>query len=192
MRYLFFFVTILVIVSGCGSNQSLELISASAALNNDEERLGSIGITTGERKGESIVPIALSYDIVLKNTSNKQLGNMEKINREAFKYDDGIEVYLEPSASLKEMSIEIIGVNIYGPDALGSGQTFEPILEPNQEGEYTFDFDLGALEENPDVQLAPTMDELEKLAAHALDVDLVVTIEEEEIARFDLSKSSEE
>src|SRR5699024_5737324 len=160
-------------------------------LNNDEERLGSIGITSGERKGESIVPIALSYDIILKNTGSKQLGNMEKINREEFKYDDGIEVYVEPSAGLKEMYMEIIGVNMYEPDALGAGQTHEPILEPNQEGEYIFDFDLGALEENPDLQLAPPMEELEKLADHALDVDLVVIIEGEEIARFDLGEAEE-
>ncbi|WP_179295461.1 hypothetical protein [Bacillus sp. FJAT-45350] len=70
------------------------------------------------------------------------------------------------------------------------GKTGLPILEPYQEGKYTLDFTLGALEENPDVRLAPTPEQLEKLKEHAMDASLIVSIEGEEIARFDLSNSN--
>lgn len=181
--------TILIVISGCSREQSLVLENATVDLRNDEERLGATGITSGEREGEFIVPIALSYDVVLKNTGKKKLGGMEKPNKEEFKYDDGIEVNIVPNEKLKEVSEEVMGFNIYNENEneFGIGQTSYPLLEPNQEGKYTFDFDLGALEENPELKLAPPIEQLEKLKEHAMDASLIVSIEGEEITRFDLS-----
>jgi len=170
----------------------LSLESATVDLRNDEERLGSIGITSGEREDEFIVPIALSYDIVLKNTGKKALGGMEKINREKFKFDDGIEVHIEPNEKLKGVSEEVMGFNIYneGENEFGIGRTSLPLIEPTQEGKYTFDFILGGLEENPALKIAPPIEQLEKLKEHAMEANLIVFIEGKEIARFDLSDLS--
>ena len=83
-----------------------------------------------------------------------------------------------------------MGINIYDEEGhIGLGRSILAILEPNQEGTYTFDFTLGALEENPDLKLAPSSEQLEKLKDHAMDAFLIVSIEGEEIARFDLSNS---
>src|SRR5690625_3598950 len=180
---------ILIVVSGCSNNQTLDLNNATVNLTNDEGRLGSIGITSGERAGENVVPIALSYDLSVKNTGKKEIGGMEKANKEKFKYDDGIEIHFEPNETLKEVVEEVMGFNIYNEDEnkLGTGKTGYPVLEPNQEGDYTFDFILGALEENPDLALAPSMEQIEKLEKHAMDVILIISVEDEELARFDLS-----
>jgi len=119
------------------------------------------------------------------------LGNMEKPNKETLEYEDGINVHLEPSKHLQEKSLEIMGVDIDSDNELGGRQTFEPILASNQEGEYTFDFELGALEENPEVPLAPAKEKLKELEAVALDVPLIVTVEGKKIARFDLNDTEE-
>ena len=70
------------------------------------------------------------------------------------------------------------------------GKTTNPVIEPNQEGEYTFDFELGALEENPEIRMAPSSDQLDKLKNSAMDATLIVSVEDEVIARFDLNNSN--
>ncbi|MFD4819459.1 hypothetical protein [Peribacillus butanolivorans] len=184
--------TVLLLLSGCSSKPSLDLVSATVEIRNDEGRLGGIGITSGEKKGEIIVPITLSYDFVLKNSGRKTIGGMEKLNSETYEYDDGIKVYIEPNENLQAVTKEVMGFNIYNEKGrklayLGIGETSSPVIERNQEGKYTFDFDLGALEKNPEIRLAPSSEQLEKLKEHAMDATLIVSVEGEEIARFDLS-----
>ena len=88
-----------------------------------------------------------------------------------------------------------MGFNIYDEEErkkanLGVGKTSNPVLEPNQEGEYTFDFDLGVLKENPEIRIAPSSDQLDKLKNSAMDATLIVSVEDEVIARFDLNNSN--
>jgi hypothetical protein len=85
-----------------------------------------------------------------------------------------------------------MGFNLFNEEEreqarLGMGETNVPVLEPNEEGEYTLTFDLGALEENPEIRLAASQEQLEKLKRNALDATLVIYIAEEEAARFDLN-----
>jgi len=183
----------LLLLSGCSSKPSLELISSTVDIRDD--RSGGIGITSGEREGEMIQPISLSYRFVLKNTGKKTLGGMEKFNNETFEAEDGIKIYIEPNENLREITEEVIGLNMYNEEEmqqanLSLGKTSNPILGPNQEGEYTFDFDLGALEENPVIRIAPSSEQLDKLKRNAMDATLIVSIEKEEIARFNLNNSN--
>lgn len=191
LKFVMSIFTVLFLLSGCSSKpSSLDLVNSTVEFRNDEERLGGIGITSGEKKGEIIVPIALSYDFVLKNTGEKTLGKAKKLNEQKFEYDDGIKVYIEPNEKLKAVSEEVMGSNIYDEEGnLGIGKTNLPVLELNKEGKYTLDFILGALEENPDIILAPSSEQLEKLKEYAMDATLIVSVEGEEIARFDLSNS---
>ncbi|AGK54477.1 hypothetical protein [Bacillus sp. 1NLA3E] len=189
--------TVLLLLSGCSSKPSLELVSSTVDIRNDEERLGGIGVTSGEKSGEIIVPTVLSYDFVLKNTGKQILGRAENPNKQTYEYDDGIKVFIEPNEKLKAVSKEIMGVNIFSFDEegrqiaeLGIGKTGVPIIEPNQEGKYTFDFILGANEENPELRVVPSSEQLEKLKENAMEASLIVYIEDEEIARFDLSNSN--
>lgn len=194
MRLLTSIFIILLLLSGCSSKPSLELVSASVEIRDD--RSGGIGITSGEKEGEVITPISLSYNFVLKNTSKKTLGKAEKPNKQTFEYDDGIKVLIEPHKKMVEVSKEVMGFNLFSEErpeevlGLGVGKGGTPVLEPNQEGEYNFDIDLGALEENPAIRVAPSSEQLDKLKRNAMDATLIVTIEDEEIARFDLSNSN--
>lgn len=183
------FFIILFIISGCSSKPSLELESAKVELRNDGERLGAVGITSGEREGEFIVPIALSYDFVIINTGKRKLGAMEKPTKD-LAYEDGIQIKIEPHKKLKEVTEEVMGFNLYDKSdkgQLGSGETTAYILKADAKGIYNLDLILGALEENPDLKLAPSMEQLEKLEEHAMDATLVVFIGDDEIARFDIS-----
>ncbi|MGE7921408.1 hypothetical protein ACQKM9_21095 [Viridibacillus sp. NPDC093762] len=191
LKFVISIFTVLLLLPGCSSKPSLDLVGSTVEIRNDE----GIGITSGENKGEIIVPIALSYDFVLKNTGEKTLGGIKKLNEQKYEYDDGIKVYIEPNEKLKAVSEEVMGINIYEEDKEGNlgmgGKTSFPVLEPNQDGKYTLDFILGALEENPDIKLAPSSEQLEKLKEQAMDATLIVSVEGEEIARFDLSNSDE-
>ncbi|WP_428911831.1 hypothetical protein [Niallia sp. Krafla_26] len=189
MRGLTSIFIILLLLSGCSSNPSLELIDATVEISN---RSTGISVSTGDKQGEIIQPISLSYHFVLKNTGKKTLGGMENINNDTFEVDDGINVYIEPNQLLKSVSEEIIGFNIYDEAELKKanlsvGKTSIPVIEPNQEGEYTFDLDLGAVEENSEIRVAPSSQQLDRLKKNAIDAALIVTIEDEEVARFDLS-----
>ena len=68
------FITLL-LLSGCSSKPSLELMGSTVEIS---DRSTGIGITSGERQGEIIQPISLSYHFVLKNTGKKSLGGMRK------------------------------------------------------------------------------------------------------------------
>ncbi|WP_226528754.1 hypothetical protein [Metabacillus niabensis] len=190
MKFLTSIFIVIILLAGCSSKPSLELTGSSVEIRDNKS--GGIEITSGEQTGEIIQPITLSYNFILKNTGGKNLGGMEELNNETYEFNDGIKVYIEPNEKLKVVSEEVLGINIYDEGeekSLNIGKTSVPVLEPNQEGKYTFDFTLGALEENPEIQLAPSSEQLEKLQEHALDATLIVSVEGEEIARFDLSNS---
>ncbi|MCG7335078.1 hypothetical protein MHZ95_07290 [Sporosarcina sp. ACRSM] len=190
LKFVISIFSVLLLLAGCSSKPSVDLVGSTVEIRSDEARSGGIGITSGEKKGEIIVPVALSYEFVLKNTGKKNLGEAKKINELNFVFDDGIKVRIEPHEKLKAISEEVMGINIYNEEEnLGMGLSSMPVLEPNQEGKYTFDYTLGALEENPEIRLAPSPEQLEKLKEHAMDAILIVTVEDEEIARFDLSHS---
>lgn len=190
MRFISVIFIALIILSGCSGKQSLELISSSVEITDD--RSGGVEITSGEIKGEYIQPITLSYHFVLKNIGKKTLGGNERLNEETYEYEDGIKVFIEPNEKLKEISKDVLGFNIYNDEEreqakLGMGIGSIPVLEPNEEGEYNLDFELGALEENPEIKLAPPQEQLDRLVKHAQEASLVIYIENEEIVRFDLN-----
>jgi uncharacterized protein YcfL len=62
MRFLTSIFIVLILLSGCSSKPSLELISSSVEIRDDKS--GGIGITSGEQEGEIIQPISLSYNFV--------------------------------------------------------------------------------------------------------------------------------
>ncbi|MFJ7309687.1 hypothetical protein [Peribacillus frigoritolerans] len=91
------------------------------------------------------------------------------------------------------MSEDVIGFNIYNPDdyngsGVGFGHSFSSVLKPDEKGEYTLNYDLGVSEENSQVPLVPSKEKLDELKEYTFDAFLVVTIENQEIARFDLNK----
>ncbi|WP_096190850.1 hypothetical protein [Neobacillus soli] len=192
MRFFIGISIILLLLAGCSSKPSLELVSSTVDIMDDT---GEIGITSGEKQGEFIKPISLSYDFIIKNTGKKTLGGAEKPNGETYEFDDGIKLAIEPNEKLTSVIKEIVGINIYNEEGrnearLGFGKTGTPVLDPNQEGKYSLDFDLGASEENPELRIAPPKEQLDKLVKNAMEATLVIYIEEEEVGRFDLSNSN--
>ncbi len=66
MRFFTGILIILILLAGCSSNLSLEIVGSTADIMAD--RFGEIGITSGEKQSEFIKPISLSYDFILENT----------------------------------------------------------------------------------------------------------------------------
>jgi hypothetical protein len=180
-------------LTGCSTKPSLELISSSAEIRND--RSGVIEIMTGEREGEYVHPISLSYDFTIKNSGSKTLGGAEKFDKLTYTFEDGLEVYIEPNEKLEAISREVMGFNIFDEkermeNHLGLGIRSTPVIEAGKEGIYTFDFDLGATEENPEIRIAPSGEQLDKLVRNSMEANLVICIEDKEIARFNLAESN--
>ncbi|MFJ7362511.1 hypothetical protein ACIQWQ_00130 [Peribacillus frigoritolerans] len=189
MRKCFLFISlffVLFFLNACSSNPSLELVDTKVDIVKDENLLGAIGITEGEKKGDKLIPTALFYEFTIKNTGNKTAG-IEEVEK-------GIEMKIEPKDKLKAVSEDVMGFNIYNPDdyngsGVGFGHSFSSVLKPDEKGKYTLTYDLGVSEKNSQVPLlVPSKEELEKLKKYAFDAFLVVTIENEEIARVDLNK----
>ncbi|MGZ9816181.1 hypothetical protein ACXM0N_09650 [Peribacillus simplex] len=185
-----FTILILILLTGCSAKPSVELISASVEIRDD--RSGGTKIMSGENKGEIIQPVSLSYDYVIKNTGKDTLGSAEKMNPETYEVEDGIKFVIEPNKELQDVSKEVMGFNIFNEEErehaqLGIAKQIPPILEPKQEGKYSLNFELGALEDNPELKKAPSQEQLDELKRSALDATLVILVEDEEIARFDLN-----
>ena len=188
MRKFLFVISIFValfFLSACSSQPSLELVDAKVDIVKNKGLLGSIGITEGERKGEELIPTALYYKFTIKNTDHKSIGAPG---------DKGIELKIEPKEKLKSVSEDVVGFNIYNPEdydssGVGFGQTYIRVLKSDQKGEYTLHYDLGVSEANSQVPLlVPSKEKLDELEKHSFNAFLVVTIDNQEIARFDLDE----
>ncbi|WP_078553814.1 hypothetical protein [Bacillus alkalicellulosilyticus] len=171
---------LIILLIGCASQDPLELTKATV-----EERDENVS-------GPNEIQLkSLNYEFVLKNNSKKTIGGMEKLREDSYSYEDGIELSIEPSEKLVKILEETIGFNFFednGQGGLGRGTATNPFIDPNQIGVYNFHFDLGAIEVNDEIQLAPTQEEMDRLVENALEATLVVRVENEEIARFDLTK----
>ncbi|MCO5387547.1 MAG: hypothetical protein NHB14_19240 [Desulfosporosinus sp.] len=100
---------------------------------------------------------------------------------------------IEPKGKLLAIVKEVIGCNIFEEEDrrqnhVGIGTMGTPVLAPGVESKFTFDFVLGAAEENPEIRLVPSKEQLDKLERNAMEATLVIHIEDKEIARFDLAQ----
>ena len=178
-------ISLFTILSSCSSKPSIKLINSNVSITNDKTKVGSIGITQGNKKGQYLVPTALYYEFKIKNVGNKKIGDFG---------DKGLKIKIEPNSKLKILSKEIVGFNIFNPSSyvasgVGHGSSFVSLLEPGQEGKFIFSYDLGVSEKNSEVPLmVPSQEKLKKLEEGALNASLIVTLEDKEIARFDLIK----
>ncbi|MFJ7677094.1 hypothetical protein ACIQXQ_03495 [Peribacillus sp. NPDC097198] len=177
------FFSVVMLLTACSSKPSIELVKTSVDVINDQEIVGAQRITEGDKKGQDLVPTALYYEFTLKNTGKKKIGDTG---------DTGLEIQINPHDPLVASSKEIIGFNVFNPSeydesGLGYGQTFVSILEPGQEGLYTLHYELGVSEEDPPFPfLVPPKEQLEKLKNVAKDATLLILLDGEELARFDL------
>lgn len=123
----------------------------------------------------------LTYTFVIKNTGNKPIGGMTA--------ETMIKAKLVPKSELIEMSEATLGFNLYEEKSLGGGKGGTPILEPNQEGEYTFSFSLGSKEKyKENIQLSPSPEIIDKIEKNAYNATLQLFVGDKEVASFDLTK----
>ncbi|WP_164669708.1 hypothetical protein [Virgibacillus doumboii] len=173
----------------------LKLTDAKVEIHSDEDRTGATIIQEGEMKGERIVPTVLEYQFSIKNTGDKKLGTIKWADEEDkndFNHENGLQFKIEPNNQLKSILEEAMGYNLLNKDnrpkaGLGYGFSGLPRLEAGQEGDYWMTFTLGATKENPQVPLAPSEEKLNELLDAAPNAELVVTVKDEEIARFKLN-----
>ena len=160
-----------------------ELTSTSAEIIKNKEKTGSIITVDDEQNTVELVPTSLYYEFTIKNIGNTKINDLENTD---------LDITIQPHDSLIESSNEIIGFNIFDPDeydltGLGYGHSFASSIETGEEEIFTLHYDIGVDEETPDVSiLVPSQEELEALTEHALDATLIISLEDEEIARFDM------
>ena len=196
MRHTIAFLTSLILVvtllTGYSSNTTfknspVELISAYADIRDDYYE--EIEVIDGEQKGMVYQLISLNYYIVIRNNSNEKLGDMSNFNRRTYRFEDGIELSIEPKNKLKKVTRDIFGAEDLS-EHFGIGRSGPPEIEPGKEQKYIFDYVLGSNKKNPEIKLAPPKEQLDKLKQNAMEAVLVVSLKGEEIARFDLAKTN--
>lgn len=180
------FISVIAVLSACLTKISLELIDTEVDIISDKNKVGSTILQEGEKKGKEVVPTSLYYTFSIKNEGNKKIGDINK--------GEGLSVKIEPNEKLLTTSDEVMGFNIFEPadydeKGMGYGYSFVGIIEPNETGEFTIYYDLGFEEESTEVRLAPSKEQLDKLKDNALEATLIVLLEDEEIARFNLSEN---
>lgn len=171
-------IIIVVVLSACSSKKAVELIDTKVDIINDKERIGSMILQTGEKEGQEVVATSLYYAFSIKNEGSKKIGHSS----------EGLKIKIEPHEKLLTVSKEVMGFNIFNPaefdnSGLGYGHSFNVT-----EGQYILHYDLSSNEETTEVLLAPSKEQLDKLKNNALEATLIVLLDNEEIARFDLSK----
>ncbi|RKQ14103.1 hypothetical protein D8M03_14660 [Lysinibacillus endophyticus] len=176
-------ISVIAILTACSSEPSLELTNKKVEIINDKERLGYMTLQQGEKAGQDVAPTKLFYTFSIKNTGSKIIGKDVEL----------LTLKIEPSQELVTVSEEVMGFNIFNPEGynetgLGYGHTFDSILGPNVEGNYTLHYDLGIDIETTEALFVPSKEQLEKLQKHALEATLIVMLGEEELVRFDLSE----
>ncbi|CAG9611542.1 hypothetical protein BACCIP111899_00714 [Bacillus rhizoplanae] len=179
------FIAFFTLLTACSSKPSLELVNSKVDIITDKNKVGAIGITEGDKKGQELVPTTLYYEFKIKNNGKQKIGGIG---------DKGLQVKIEPNDKLVDTSKEIVGFNIFDPSAyegtgVGFGSSFDGEIKPDKNGEYILTFDLGVSEENSQVPLrVPPKETLKKLENYALYASLLVMLDGKEIARFDLNK----
>lgn len=176
-------ISVITVLSACSTKTSLELIETEVDIINDKSRTGSLALQHGKKEEQEVVATSLYYTFSIKNEGNKKNGNTT----------EGLIARIEPNEKLLSVSNEVMGFNIFNPteydnSGLGYGQYFNGVIQPNIEGQYVLFYDLGINEETTEALLAPSKEQLDKLKTNAMEATLIVSFNNEEIARFDLSK----
>lgn len=170
------FVMILLCLSGCAENKQLEM--ADHAI--------SVDVTQYDMQmgNEVLSSVHLRYEFSLKNTGNTAVGGMRELNPDKFYYEDGLQYTIEPSEALIERSKEILGYNVF-EDVYKAASSLTPLLKSDETSEGDFiSFFLGVEEDTVQQVVAPSTEKLALLEELAHEAELVVSVKEEEIARF--------
>ena len=186
---IFQLLSLLVILGACSTVPSIGLIAAEAEITSDPHKVGSTEIELNNGEKEYIPPTSLYYTFSVKNEGNRKIG---KENAE-----EGLRVKIEPHEKLLTASEEVIGLNIFDKNTYdekgmgyGYGYSYVNMLEPDDTSEFIIYYDLGYDADSSDVRPAPNRQQLDLLISNALEATLIVTVGNEEIARFDLSKEA--
>lgn len=191
MKKIVLILALLLMLTGCFDDASLELIDSEVNIN---EFSGSQLAITEEDGGElSGSIVSLQYTFVLKNTGIRAIGDMDKYSFADQRYLNGISIKLIPEKSLKQAASEITGINFYAERErkainLPLRRMVEPELVPNQIGDYTLEYVLGTSEVTPRLPAVSAESALEELRRYAMDATLVVYEGGQEVARFTLSE----
>lgn len=191
MKKIVLILALLLMLTGCFDDASLELIDSEVNIN---EFSGSQLAITEEDGGElSGSIVSLQYTFVLKNTGIRAIGDMDKYSFADQRYLNGISIKLIPEKSLKQAASEITGINFYAERErkainLPLRRMVEPELVPNQIGDYTLEYVLGTSEVTPRLPAVSAESALEELRRHAMEATLVVYEGGQEVARFTLSE----
>lgn len=186
-------------ISGCSSKANLseanlELTNFNVAIVKDKSLIGSTIITNEDENEQEFISTALVYEFTIKNKGNKKIGRKSKIEKDklAFSSQDN-QIRIEPNEDLEDKTLEIIGIDIFDPSSYmntGLGFSSPPlILKPGEEKKFILTYDLGVDEENPfNLPIIPSEEKLTELESYALDGILVIIVENEKIAHFNLNK----
>ena len=107
--------------------------------------------------------------------------------------EDALTYTIEPSEELVKTAFEILGFNLFdeserAANSLGTGWSVNPMLKKGEVGENYLDFELGVKEQTDQYNVIPSTEQLNILKENALKSTLIVTVKDEEIARFKLNE----
>ncbi len=183
----------MILLVGCSAlnEPSIELTNKSVDIHitgNDIQHLDE-----SNQVEESFSTVSLRYNFSIKNIGNQTVGGIEERNPETYQMEDALTYTITPSEELLKTAIEILGFNPFDEsekiaNSLGTGWSINPMLKKGEVGENYLDFELGVKEQTDQYNVAPSLEQLKILKENALKSTLIVTVKDEEIARFKLNE----
>lgn len=161
-------------LAACSRDAGFELISAKADIVRDSRKTGTIVISNESTETE-LIPTSLYYEFELKNKGKTILSS------------DKFQIRIEPSSELNGEIHRIVGQNVISPNGLGGGWEIPSMpFKAKQNGTVNIFFHLGAYKDGSKIPTFPSDEQLIPIKEKALKADLVLLVENKEVARFDL------
>ena len=182
MKRLYLFSLIMIMsfmTAACTSKPTVELVHVSAEIVTDKSLSGQTGIMDGNKLIKYVTPTVLSYKFLVKNTSNQKIGDSKKPVR--FKLDH--------SDELISVVTETVGSNVLDFEKMNGGYKGDGEILRNGTAEYSIFYELGTEEDLGSYQqipLLPPKEKMDELQNKKFNAILILTVGEEEFARFDL------
>lgn len=169
-------IIIFIFLAGCSKGENIQLISSKADIVTDKAKTGEIVINY-DNKETTIIPTSLYYEFKIKSKGIK----IESLNN--------LQIKIEPSIKLDDEIQKVVGKDIFSKNVIGYGWGLSPIpSERNEVGIATVYYHLGTYNGNSKVPSFPMKKKLMAIKNNALNANLVLILDNKEVARFNLSE----
>lgn len=164
---------------GCSDEVRIEVLSAKASIENDSTKIVPFRVSDGEDT-RIVKPTALYYEFTFMNTGNQII-----------KGSDRLEYKIVPLSELKAELFDTLKMTQF-IQASAFNYGFQPLpFKKNDKGSAYVYYHLGKYESDSKIPVFPSMSDLQGIKENAMNAELVLYLNGEELSRVALEDLEE-